>query len=137
MHPACWPAFGPSLKLTHAAHREEAWMNPLLTKIYVLDDEEGINALAVGHAPGDAAIGVTRGCMTLLNRDELQGVIGHKFSHILNGDMRLNLRLQEREAELLRTISDALDCPIPPFVEVPRPAVPVSQPALLAQEGRR
>ena len=62
-------------------------------KIYVLDDETGINAFTAGHAPGDAAIGVTRGCMTLLNRDELQGVIGHEFSHILNGDMRLNLRL--------------------------------------------
>jgi len=62
-------------------------------KIYVLDDEVGINAFAAGHAASDAAIGVTRGCMTLLNRDELQGVVGHEFSHILNGDMRLNLRL--------------------------------------------
>jgi Zn-dependent protease with chaperone function len=62
-------------------------------KIYVLDDEKGINAFAAGHAPGDAAIGVTRACMTLLSRDELQGVIGHEFSHILNGDMRLNLRI--------------------------------------------
>jgi Zn-dependent protease with chaperone function len=62
-------------------------------KIYVLDDEKGINAFAAGHAPGDAAIGVTRGCITLLSRDELQGVVGHEFSHILNGDMRLNLRL--------------------------------------------
>ena len=62
-------------------------------KIYVLDEDEGINAFAAGHAPGDAAIGVTRGCMTLLNRDELQGVIGHEFSHLLNGDMRLNLRV--------------------------------------------
>jgi Zn-dependent protease with chaperone function len=64
-----------------------------IPKIYVLEDEKGINAFAAGHSPGDAAIGVTRGCMTLLNRDELQGVIGHEFSHILNGDMRLNLRL--------------------------------------------
>jgi Zn-dependent protease with chaperone function len=62
-------------------------------KIYVLDNEEGINAFAAGHSPSDAAIGVTRDCMTWLNRDELQGVIGHEFSHILNGDMRLNLRL--------------------------------------------
>jgi Zn-dependent protease with chaperone function len=62
-------------------------------KIYVLDNEAGINAFAAGHSTSDAAIGVTRGCMTLLNRDELQGVIGHEFSHILNGDMRLNLRL--------------------------------------------
>ena len=64
-----------------------------IPKIYVLDDENGINAFAAGHAAGDAAIGVTLGCMTLLNRDELQGVIGHEFSHILNGDMRLNLRI--------------------------------------------
>ena len=64
-----------------------------IPKIYILDAEEGINAFAAGHSPSDAAIGVTRDCMTLLNRDELQGVIGHEFSHILNGDMRLNVRL--------------------------------------------
>jgi len=64
-----------------------------IPEIYVLDAEKGINAFAAGHGPGDAAVGVTRGCMTLLTRDELQGVIGHEFSHILNGDMRLNLRL--------------------------------------------
>jgi Zn-dependent protease with chaperone function len=61
--------------------------------VYVLNDERGINAFAAGHTTGDAAIGVTRGCIELLSRDELQGVIGHEFSHILNGDMRLNLRL--------------------------------------------
>lgn len=61
--------------------------------VYVMDDENGINAFAAGHKPGDATITVTNGCMRLLNRDELQGVIGHEFSHILNGDMRLNLRL--------------------------------------------
>ena len=58
-----------------------------------MDEEDGINAFAAGHKPGDAAVTVTRGCMKLLSRDELQGVIGHEFSHILNGDMRLNLRL--------------------------------------------
>lgn len=62
-------------------------------KVYVLDNEKSINAFAAGHTADDAAIGVTRGCMTMLERDELQGVIGHEFSHILNGDMRLNLRL--------------------------------------------
>ncbi|MCX7677501.1 MAG: M48 family metallopeptidase, partial [Alteraurantiacibacter sp.] len=62
-------------------------------QVYVLDQEQGINAFAAGHTPSDAAIGVTRGCMRLLKRDELQGVIGHEFSHILNGDMRLNVRL--------------------------------------------
>ena len=56
-------------------------------------EEQGINAFAAGHTTGDAAIGVTRGCIQLLSRDQLQGVIGHEFSHILNSDMRLNLRL--------------------------------------------
>jgi Zn-dependent protease with chaperone function len=62
-------------------------------QVYVMDHESGINAFAAGHTPNDAAIGVTRGCIATLKRDELQGVIGHEFSHILNGDMRLNLRL--------------------------------------------
>jgi Zn-dependent protease with chaperone function len=62
-------------------------------RVYVLDNEKGINAFAAGHSTSDAAVTVTRGCMKLLNRDELQGVIGHEFSHILNGDMRLNIRL--------------------------------------------
>lgn len=64
-----------------------------LPRIYVLDNDAGINAFAAGHAPEDAAIGITRGGMTLLTRDELQGVIGHEFSHLLNGDMRLNIRI--------------------------------------------
>ena len=62
-------------------------------EIYVLEQESGINAFAAGYEPGDAAIAVTRGTLELLDRDELQGVIGHEFSHILNGDMRLNVRL--------------------------------------------
>jgi Zn-dependent protease with chaperone function/uncharacterized tellurite resistance protein B-like protein len=62
-------------------------------QVYVLDDEKAINAFAAGHSTSDAAIGVTRGCIRMLARDQLQGVIGHEFSHILNGDMRLNLRL--------------------------------------------
>jgi len=64
-----------------------------MPQVYVMDGENGINAFAAGHKPGDATITVTSGCMKLLSRDELQGVIGHEFSHILNGDMRLNLRL--------------------------------------------
>lgn len=62
-------------------------------EIYVLEEENGINAFAAGFTPGDAAIAVTRGCLELLDRDELQGVIAHEFSHILNGDMRLNIRM--------------------------------------------
>jgi Zn-dependent protease with chaperone function len=64
-----------------------------MPKVYVLDNEDGINAFAAGHSTGDAAVGVTRSCITKLSRDELQGVIGHEFSHILNGDMRLNIQL--------------------------------------------
>jgi Zn-dependent protease with chaperone function len=62
-------------------------------KIYVLEEEAGINAFAAGYSPSDAVIAVTRGALDRLNRDELQGVIAHEFSHILNGDMRLNIRL--------------------------------------------
>ncbi len=61
--------------------------------IYVLEDEPGINAFAAGWSPSNAAIAVTRGALDMLNRDELQGVIAHEFSHIANGDMRLNIRL--------------------------------------------
>ena len=61
--------------------------------VYVMRDEEGINAFAAGFSPSSAVIGVTAGCLKHLTRDELQGVIAHEFSHILNGDIRLNLRL--------------------------------------------
>ena len=62
-------------------------------QIFVLEQEPGINAFAAGLTHGDAAIAVTRGSLERLNRAELQGVVAHEFSHILNGDMRLNLRL--------------------------------------------
>ncbi|WP_420555111.1 M48 family metallopeptidase [Neptuniibacter marinus] len=61
--------------------------------VYLLEHEIGINAFAAGNGPADAVIGVTKGCIQQFKRDELQGVIAHEFSHILNGDMRLNLRL--------------------------------------------
>lgn len=60
--------------------------------VYLIE-ESGINAFAAGYSPSDAVIGITRGCIENLNRDELQGVIAHEFSHICNGDMRLNIRL--------------------------------------------
>ena len=62
-------------------------------EIYVLEQEAGINAFAAGFSPSDAAVAVTRGTLELLNREELQGVIAHEFSHVLNGDMRLNIRM--------------------------------------------
>jgi hypothetical protein len=58
-----------------------------------MQGEEGINAFAAGYTANDAVIGVTKGCIEKLNRSQLQGVIAHEFSHILNGDMRLNIRL--------------------------------------------
>lgn len=64
-----------------------------LPEIYVLEQEPGINAFAAGHTPANAAITVTQGALDNLNRDQLQGVIAHEFSHILNGDMRLNIQL--------------------------------------------
>lgn len=62
-------------------------------QVFLLEEEKGINAFAAGTTVDDAVVGVTRGCMTRLSRDELQGVIAHEFSHIMNGDMRLNIRL--------------------------------------------
>ncbi|GMR18574.1 MAG: M48 family metallopeptidase [Gammaproteobacteria bacterium] len=61
--------------------------------VYLLTDEPGINAFAAGFSPRDAVIGVTQGTIDHLSRDQLQGVIAHEFSHIFNGDMRLNIRL--------------------------------------------
>ncbi len=61
--------------------------------VYVLNGERGINAFAAGITPADTVVAVTRGAIEQLKRHELQGVIGHEFSHILNGDMRLNIRL--------------------------------------------
>jgi Zn-dependent protease with chaperone function len=62
-------------------------------RLFVMEDEPGINAFAAGYSARDAAICVTRGCLHELDRDELQGVVAHEFSHVLNGDMRLNVRL--------------------------------------------
>ncbi len=62
-------------------------------EVYVLEGESGINAFAAGYAPGDAAVAVSRGCLETLTRSELQGVIAHEFSHVFNGDMRMNIRL--------------------------------------------
>lgn len=61
--------------------------------VYVLDEEPGLNAFAAGLTTSDAVVAVTRGTLEKLNRDELQGVVAHEFSHILNGDMRLNVKL--------------------------------------------
>ncbi|HZW13745.1 MAG TPA: M48 family metallopeptidase [Noviherbaspirillum sp.] len=62
-------------------------------KVYLLDREASINAFAAGYNQDEAVVAVTQGTLRRLTRDELQGVVAHEFSHILNGDMRLNIRL--------------------------------------------
>ncbi|EIJ42775.1 Zn-dependent protease with chaperone function [Beggiatoa alba B18LD] len=62
-------------------------------KLYVLQKEYGINAFVAGYRPSDVTLVVTRGALEQLDRRELQGIVGHEFSHILHGDMRLNLHL--------------------------------------------
>jgi Zn-dependent protease with chaperone function len=64
-----------------------------MPEIYVLDRERGINSFAAGHTREDVAIGITFGALKLLTRDELQGAVAHEFSHVLNGDTRLNMKL--------------------------------------------
>jgi Zn-dependent protease with chaperone function len=64
-----------------------------LPRIYVLDHEDAINAFAAGTSVNNACVAVSKGAMRKLNRSELQGVIAHEFSHILNGDMKLNIHL--------------------------------------------
>lgn len=64
-----------------------------LPQIFIIPNENGINAFAAGYSIHDAAIAVTDGTLKKLNRDELQGVVAHEFSHIFNGDMKLNIRL--------------------------------------------
>jgi Zn-dependent protease with chaperone function len=62
-------------------------------QVYVLPEEQGINAFAAGHSPDEAAVAVTQGALDSLDREQLQAVIGHEFSHVLNGDMKLNMSL--------------------------------------------
>ena len=62
-------------------------------QVFLLDDEADLNAFAAGATPADSVVAVTRGLLDRLNRDQLQGVIGHEISHIVNGDARLNMRL--------------------------------------------
>lgn len=64
-----------------------------MPKIFILEGEKSINAFAAGTRIENAAIAVSRGALDKLTRDELQAVVGHEFSHILNGDMRLNVKL--------------------------------------------
>src|SRR5258707_13502127 len=81
-----------------------------------MDQERGINAFAAGWSTSGSVIAVTRGTLERLTRDELQAVIGHEFSHILNGDMGLNIRMVGVLAGIVAigSIGGGLVCPSPP-----------------------
>ena len=80
-------------KLLHVVEEMAIASGMSTPQVFIMDREIGINAFAAGFEPSDSVIGVTRGCIKGLSRDELQGVIAHEFSHILNGDMAINMRL--------------------------------------------
>lgn len=67
--------------------------NMPVPSVYLLKNQKGINAFAAGYGPADAVIGITQGAVEQFDREQLQGVVAHEFSHILNGDMRLNLQM--------------------------------------------
>ncbi|MDX1705418.1 M48 family metallopeptidase [Pseudidiomarina sp.] len=69
--------------------------------VYILPNESAINAFAAGYQTRDAVIGLTKGSIETFSREELQAVVAHEFSHILNGDMRLNIRLISALAGIL------------------------------------
>lgn len=93
---------GMLLNISSNNHKEQILLNVVeemaiasgvpTPQVYLLE-EQGINAFAAGSKPSNAVVGVTRGAIEQLSREELQGVIAHEFSHIFNGDMRLNMRL--------------------------------------------
>ncbi|MBU6271686.1 MAG: M48 family metallopeptidase [Betaproteobacteria bacterium] len=80
-------------RLRHVVEEMALASGTPVPRVYLMADEAGINAFAAGNTLQDAVVAVTRGALTRLTRDELQGVVAHEFSHILNGDMRLNMRM--------------------------------------------
>src|ERR1700674_661298 len=80
-------------RLLHVVEERAIAAGTRVAAVYVMDEEPGINAFAAGYDVSNSIVAVTRGTLETLNRDELQGVIGHEFSHIVNGDMSLNIRM--------------------------------------------
>ena len=83
----------PRRRLLNVAEEIAVASGLAMPRIYLMQDEPGINAFAAGRGPADAVIAVTQGCLERLDRDQLQGVLAHEFSHLLHGDGRLNIRL--------------------------------------------
>jgi Zn-dependent protease with chaperone function len=88
-----WKCSPPERRLLNVVEEMAIASGVTVPPVYVLEREDAVNALVAGHTPNEAVIIVTQGALQKLSRDELQGVMGHEFSHILNGDMALNLRL--------------------------------------------
>jgi Zn-dependent protease with chaperone function len=88
-----WKCSPPERRLLNVVEEMAIASGVTVPPVYVLEREDAVNALVAGHSPNEAVIIVTQGALQKLSRDELQGVMGHEFSHILNGDMALNLRL--------------------------------------------
>lgn len=72
-----------------------------LPVIYVMESESGINAFVAGYLPTEAVMVVSKGAIEALNREEMQGVVAHEYSHILNGDMQINIKLMAMLAGIL------------------------------------
>lgn len=83
----------PRRRLLNVAEELAVASGHAMPRIYLMEDEPGINAFAAGRGPADAVVAVTRGCLERLDREQLQGVLAHEFSHLLHGDGRLNIRL--------------------------------------------
>ena len=72
-----------------------------IPRVYILEEEAGINAFVAGYTPNNTILAITKGALENLTRDELQGVIGHEYSHVLNSDTRINLNLMSILAGIL------------------------------------
>jgi Zn-dependent protease with chaperone function len=83
----------PRRRLLNVAEELAVASGHAMPRIYLMEDEPGINAFAAGRGPADAVVAVTRGCLERLDREQLQGVLAHEFSHLLHGDGRLNIHL--------------------------------------------
>jgi Zn-dependent protease with chaperone function len=88
-----WKCTPPERRLINVVEEMAIASGVAVPPVYVLEHDDAVNALVAGHSSNEAAILVTRGALNRLSRDELQAIMGHEYSHLLNGDMALNVRL--------------------------------------------
>ena len=80
-------------QFTHVVEEMSIASGTPVPQLYVMERESGINAFVAGYQIEDTVMVVTQGLLDNLDRNEIQAVTAHEFSHIFNGDMRLNMRL--------------------------------------------